>query len=337
MYNFDQIKQHLRGDTGRLAATYLVIIISLTLVFSTVIYSISVSQLDRPFTPRGGDAMSQFDDFTRSSLETMLIERAHQARNELLASLVLLNVVVLVTGAYLSYFLARKTLEPIEAAMETQAQFVSDASHELRTPLTALQVTNEVALRKKKLTLLQAKELIGYNLAETIKLRNLSESLLGLAKQGKANEAKSDISIPELVLDTVQTFKPVADEKGIRIIHDIPALVVVANASALTQILRILIDNALKYSPDRSSIRIAARQEGQRTTISVTDEGPGIKPEHQAKIFDRFYRVDESRSSRNVEGSGLGLAIAQATAERNGYDLTVTSTPGSGSTFSLAI
>ena len=139
----------LNGDTGRLAATYLAIIMALTILFSGIIYSISSSQFDRPFSdrPQGSGAM-QFDEFTRGSLQELLDERARQARAELLLSLIFLNIAVLLGGAVTSYVLARKTLEPIEAAMDSQAQFVSDASHELRTPLTALQLTNEVALRK---------------------------------------------------------------------------------------------------------------------------------------------------------------------------------------------
>lgn len=281
--------------------------------------------------------MSQFDDSMRSSVEILLEERAVQARAELLASLLMLNLAVLLGGSFFSYFLARKSLEPIEAAMQSQIQFISDASHELRTPLTALQVTNEVALRKKKLTLPQAKELIGYNLVETIKLRDLSESLLGLAKQDAPCGALAAISLPEIVLGAVQTLGPIAAEKRITITHDVPSIMLKANDLALTQLVRILLDNALKYSPVDSIVSVTATQVGKRTQIKITDNGPGIAPEHHTKIFDRFYRVDESRSSQHAEGSGLGLAIAKAIAERNGYDLTLNSKPGSGSTFIVTI
>lgn len=336
MTDLQQIQTQLKGDTGRLAATYLLIIMALTVMFSGIIYGISSSQLDRPIQSRGGP-MLQFDDSFRSSFEILLEQRAAQARGELLASLVLLNLAVLLGGSFFSYFLARKSLEPIEAAMRSQAQFVSDASHELRTPLTALQVTNEVALRKKKLTVPQAKELIGHNLAETIKLRNLSESLLGLAKQDTVDTTVSKVSLPEAVLDAVQTLLPLANEKRITISHDVPAIEVTANGSALTQIVRILLDNAIKYSPEKSTVVVSADAADGKTAILVKDHGPGIAPEHHAKIFDRFYRVDASRSSQHTEGSGLGLAIAKAIAERNGYELTVQSKLGDGSAFIVAI
>lgn len=325
----------VQGDTGRLAATYLAIIMGLTLVFSGVIYAISSSQFDRPLPPRGQNGSSfQLNDFTRSDLEQLFDQRADQARAELLLSLVILNLMVLLGGAFFSYFLARRTLQPIEAAMETQSRFVSDASHELRTPLTALQVTNEVALRKKKLSLAEAKELIGYNLAETVKLRSLSDALLSLAKQESGDRDRTEISLPETVLDAVQTLEPLAKDKKITLSHDIPAVTVTANQPAVTQIVRILLDNAIKYSPEKSVVELTVNA-GQGTVITVHDHGPGIAPEHLPHIFDRFYRVDESRSSAYGQGSGLGLAIAKAIADRHGYEIRVESTLGKGSRFSL--
>jgi signal transduction histidine kinase len=280
--------------------------------------------------------MYGLDDFTRSGIQQIIDDRADQARADLMISLLVLNLVVLVGGAVLSYYMARKTLEPIEAAMEAQSRFVSDASHELRTPLTALQVTNEVALRKKKLSLAEAKDLIGHNLAETVKLHTLTDALLGLAGQDRTETSASNLNVAEVVLDVVQTLSPLAESKHISIVHDIPATNVTANQSALTQILRILLDNAIKYSPDGSSVTLSVVS-GKNVTISVSDEGPGIKPEHQSKIFDRFYRIDESRSSRHVKGNGLGLSIAKSIADRHGYRIHLDSQKGSGSSFSVTI
>jgi len=109
-----------------------------------------------------------------------------------------------------------------------------------------------------------------------------------------------------------------------------------ANQSAVTQILRILLDNAIKYSPEHSTVTMSVAT-SHGFTISVADEGVGIAPEHHTNVFDRFFRVDESRSSRHAEGSGLGLSIAKSIADRHGYDLALTSKVGKGSTFSLTI
>lgn len=333
------INDKVKGDTKRLAATYLVIIMGLTIIFSMVIYGITSSQFDRPLPPNSNQSQQyQFYNNGRYySVQDIIEQRASEARAELIAWLFMLNLVVLVGGAFFSYFLARKTLEPIEAAMEAQAQFVSDASHELRTPLTALQVTNEVALRKKKLTLSEAKELIGYNLAETIKLRNISDALLGLAKQDTSEIKREQFDVAPMVQSAIESYEPVAANKSITITKDMPSIFVMADRSALEQVVRVLIDNAVKYSPDKSMITVSAKNETTDVAIVVRDQGPGIDRKHQTKIFDRFYRVDESRSSQNTEGSGLGLAIAKSIAARHGFGLSVSSKAGKGAEFTVRV
>lgn len=329
----------LKGDTKRLAATYLVIIMGLTIVFSSIIYGITSSQFDRPLPPESGRTqLYQFNSGGRYySIQDLIEQRAEEARAELIAWLIVLNMVVLIGGAFFSYFLARKTLEPIEEAMEAQSQFVSDASHELRTPLTALQLTNEVALRKKKLTLPEAKNLIEHNLAETIKLRNLSDALLGLAKQDTPDIRREQFDIAQVIQSAVNSFEPVAKSKSITIEQKIPNIFVMANQPALEHVIRILIDNAVKYAPEKSIIMLEAKNDDTYAVISVKDQGPGIDAKHQIKIFDRFYRVDESRSSQHVEGNGLGLAIAKSIALRHGFGLSVNSKPQKGAEFSVRV
>lgn len=308
----------------------------MTVMFSSVIYVISASQLGRPL-PIRGQGMSQLDAFTRDSVQELFDRRAEQARAELLLSLVMLNLTVLIGGGFISYILARKTLRPIELAMEAQARFVSDASHELRTPLAALQVTNEVALRKRKLKISDAKNLIGHNLAETMKLRDLSESLLGLAKQDVADTAMTTMTVYQVVDDAVKTLRPLAESRNVVIKRDIPKLSITANRPAVAQLLRILIDNAIKYSNEGSDVTIIAEKHGDDTIIKVHDDGPGIASEYQQKVFDRFYRIDESRSSKHVQGSGLGLAIARSIADHQGYTISLNSEPGHGSTFEVRL
>lgn len=331
----DQIRQKLKGDTGRLAGTYLAIIMGLTLVFSGVIFSVSSSQFDRPL-PRGpiGQALRTMQD---DSLQDLFEQRANEARAELFLSLLFLNLAVLLGGAVFSYFLARKTLEPIEAAMEAQAQFVSDASHELRTPLTALQVTNEVALRKKKFTLPQAKELIGHNLSETIKLRAISESLLGLARQDAMSTDVSNVTISQTLLAVIETLQPMAKEKSMTIKHNASTAVIKANEPAIMQITQVLLDNAIKYGPESSTITVSFADAANEHQVAVHDDGAGIPTKHQSQLFKRFYRVDESRSSQNVEGTGLGLSIAKAAADRQGYRISLQAGEKEGNTFILHI
>jgi two-component system sensor histidine kinase CiaH len=335
MDKLSSIKANLRGDTGRLAVTYLLIILTLTLLFSAIIYGISSAQFDRPLPRSQLFGEVGFGSASRTDIQALFEQRAQEARLDLLASLAFLNIAVLAAGAVFSYILARRTLKPIEDVMSAQAQFVSDASHELRTPLTALQVTNEVALRKKKLTLTDAKELIRHNLDETIKLRMLSDALLGLAKQEVTVLTTEEIDIPTTLQALVNEVSPVAASKNISIRYVPQSLRAIVNEAALIQIVRIFIDNAIKYSPGGSTIELFTDKRGSDISIGVKDSGPGIERRYRQKIFDRFYRIDEARSSTETPGNGLGLAIAKAAAERNGYMITVDSTVGSGTIFAV--
>jgi len=175
-------------------------------------------------------------------------------------------------------------------------------------------------------------------LAETIKLRNISEALLGLAKQQDAADiSREEFDVVPIVASAVESFAPLAGDKLITITQEISPIRVTANKAALEHIVRILLDNAVKYSPVNSTITLKAVEEGDYVVVSVTDEGPGIAAEHQTKIFDRFYRVDESRSSQHVEGSGLGLAIAKSIAIRHELGLSVRSVPEKGAEFAVRV
>lgn len=324
----------IKSPTGRLAATYLAIIMAMTLLFSVVIYAISSNQFDRPLPTR--PAIQQFRDTQNEYLEELFEERAQQARAELLLSLGLLNIAVLIGGGIFSYYLARRTLKPIEAAMQAQSQFVSDASHELRTPLTALQTTNEVAYRKKKLSLKEAKEVISVTIDESIKLRDLTSALLSVVKNEQGDKTTESINLQNVVGDVLQTLVPNAQAKNISVEDNVAPLTVTANESAIRQIIKVFLDNAIAYSPNKSTINVTTDQQPTQTVVSVQDDGPGIDAAHHTKIFDRFYRVDDARSTSSG-GNGLGLAIAKTIADRHGYKLSVDSQPGSGSTFSLRI
>lgn len=324
----------LQNDRYRLTATYLVIIMGLTLVFSSVIYAVSSSQFDKQL-PAAVDPFVMNNRYY--DVHNLLEERANEARIELVIWLVLLNIVTGIAGIFFSYFLARKTLEPIEQAMQAQAQFVSDASHELRTPLTALQLSNEVALRKKKLQLPEAKELLAYNVSETVKLRTLTDALLGFTKQQDESPLVREADVSTVLSSAIASFTPVAKAKHITIEYVPVPLKVTTNTQAVEQILRILLDNAVKYSSEHSAVVISVSKKRQQVVITVEDRGIGIAKRHQEKIFDRFYRVDSSRSSQHSNGSGLGLAIAKSLAEKNGFGLSVSSEEGKGSKFTIQI
>ena len=312
-----------------LALSYLAVIMTLSLVFSVIIYIITAVQLNRPLPP--GEHSQQPPELAERQFNRYLERRNSETRGSVVMSLIVLNGVMLLVGYWLSLLLARRTLEPIERAMQAQVQFVSDASHELRTPLTALMTTNEVALRKKTLDEKKVRVVFQRNIDEVEKLRELTDNLLQLTQVDNQQIEKQAIDMAKLVRDTVDRYQSVADKKQVALDMQVPSVTHVVTVAAATQILGTLIDNAIKYSPPGSTVVI--RLDGQ--TLSVVDQGIGIAKQDQAKIFDRFYRSDEARTRGHNSGYGLGLAIAKAVADKNGYQLSVKSELGQGSIFSL--
>lgn len=313
----------------RLALSYLAVIMTLSLAFSVIIYAITSVQLNRPLPP--GEHAQQPPELVERQFSRRLEQRNRETRGLVIMSLVVLNGAMLLVGYWLSLLLARRTLAPIERAMRAQVQFVSDASHELRTPLTALMTTNEVALRKKTLDEKKVRVVFQRNIDEVEKLRELTDNLLQLTQVDNQQIEKQAIDMAKLVRDTVDRYQPVADKKQVVLDMQMPSVTRVVAVAAAAQILGTLIDNAIKYLPLGSTVVI--RLDGQ--TLSVVDQGIGIAKQNQAKIFDRFYRSDEARTRGHSSGYGLGLAIAKSVADKNGYQLSVKSEPGQGSTFSL--
>ncbi len=320
--------------TTQLAGTYLAIIMAMSMLFSGVIFALANDQMRRP--------EPQHRNIPDNSLESQAIDdvlraRAERSAGELLLLLVFLNLVMLVFGAFFSYFLARKSLEPIEQAMLAQSRFVSDASHELRTPLAVMQTTNEVALRKKSLTLPDARKVLATNVDEVIRLHGLTEALLGLLSTESSENTRQNVDIKEQVDSAMQGVAILAEEKSIIVKNTVSSKIIPVDIQTLDHVLRNLLDNAVKYSPSGAEVLITSEEHGKETWLHVIDKGPGIAPEHHEKIFERFYRTDEARSQHANGGYGLGLAIAKTLSERAGMKLKVASEIGKGSTFSVRV
>lgn len=236
----------------------------------------------------------------------------------------------------LSFILARKTLRPIEASIEAQSQFVSDASHELRTPLTAMQTINEVALRRSKITVESAKVIIRQNIEEIVKLRSLTDSLLRLARNDTPDFGGS-ASLQDIASEAMTNVIQLAQKKNISVDDSVEDLAVTGNIQQLSQILVILLDNAIKYSPENTTVYLTSERKGKYAVLHVRDGGPGIRPYDLRRIFERFYRADQSRSSQRVEGHGIGLSLARKIARQFDGDILAKSTVGEGSTFTIKL
>jgi signal transduction histidine kinase len=235
-----------------------------------------------------------------------------------------------------SYILARRNLEPIEEAIEAQSRFASDASHELRTPLAAIQTENEVALRNPKLTLARAKDILTSNLEEVTRLQALSAGLLRLAREDGRDITLSPVALSEAVAQAISHYHKPAKQKHITVTNKVSGTVVHADQHSLTQALEILLDNAIKYSPVKTTVAITGGKRGKEGFVTVADEGPGISSKDLPLIFDRFYRADISRSSQRVSGHGLGLALAQKIVEQSGGAINAKSKLGKGAKFTIS-
>jgi len=324
--------KHLKQDLLRLTGTYLAIIMAMSVGFSVIFYSVSMRELDRrPHAISITDIAPDPD--TQLTFNDYLSNRAEEARTSLLVDLVLVNLMALISGGILSYLLAQYTLRPIEENMEAQAQFVSDASHELRTPLTALRTANEVALRDKKLKIADARAVIADNIEDITRLQSLADSMLGLLRDDTAG-FQADVSLPNVVSEAMNMVVSQAQAKNISVEDATGDTMLYGNARSLTQLLTILLDNAIKYSPEGSAVHVASEVQGRSLMLTVQDEGVGMDEEAVKNAFTRFYRAEESRSTA---GYGLGLSIAKKIAEAHHGKISIESTPGEGSKFTVTL
>lgn len=322
----------------RLALSYLAVIMTLSLLFSVIIYAITSAQLNRPLPP--GEHAQQPPELVERQFNCRLERRNSETRGSVIISLIVLNGVMLLVGYWLSVLLARRTLAPIERSIEQQAQFVSDASHELRTPLSALLLNNEVALRKPTLTDKKARQVLSQNVAEIKKLTELSNSLLDLAKSEQTMTEPELVNPAAFIEEVVIRFTPAAQAKRVNLVHDDQSLAcdVPFQANAVRQILAIFMDNAIKYAPPKNGeVALQARLKKNTLESIVKDNGPGIASGDQKHIFERFYRADAARTRTDVSGHGLGLAIAKSLADHCGYIIRVKSQPPNGAEFTLVV
>lgn len=314
----------------------------ISLIFSFALYRVSSQEIDRGLSIKKIPT-SQIIDPRRAEVIYELRETqqklADEARIRLKANLLGLNLFILVSGGLVSYLLARKTLKPIEEAHEAQSRFTADASHELRTPITAMRIETELTLTEPDLDLKQAKDQLQSNIEELDKLNNLSESLLKLSNFENNGLVKEAVSVDHLINQAIERVTKKAQQKN----QDIAAKNIVksqlhVNQQSIVEAIVTLLDNAIKYSPNKSEIKVTTKKQKNNIQINIVDKGLGIDQNEQQYIFDRFYRADSSRCKTEDDcGYGIGLSIARTVAEAHKGTVSVKSTPGKGSTFTLQL
>lgn len=282
----------------KLTLWYLLIIMVICFMFSVVIFKSFEKEIRR---------------FRRPNPEIV-----EEIKDRVFFTLVIINGTIFIVSGALAYFLAGKTLKPIQEMLDSQNRFVADASHELRTPLTSLKTAFEVFLRGNKLNTKTIK-LVGESISEVDKLQLLTSSLLRLSKTTKHFEK---VSLKKLIIEASSKICPDAKMT----LNDV---IINGDPVALEELIVILLDNAVKFSPKGSPIKINLQKNG---ILSVVDLGSGISENDLPHIFERFYRSDKSR---NTKGFGLGLSIAKKIVEEHGGTINVQSQLNKGSTFQV--
>lgn len=255
----------------------------------------------------------------------------------------LVSLVGLALALVAALIQTRRSLIPVRQSMERQREFVADASHELRTPLTLIRANAEVILRHNHQTVAQNIELLEDICKESDYLTRLVSDLLTLARadMGKLEAKLEPLELRHLAAEVTREMRPLAESKNLKLEFEESAaskteLWISGEALRLRQLLVILLDNAIKYTPAGQVSLQLERGRNQTVVIKVSDTGIGIAPDKLERIFERFYRVDKARS-RNEGGFGLGLAIASWIVHLHNGTLQVNSHVEQGTTFTVTL
>ncbi len=231
--------------------------------------------------------------------------------------------------------LANVVTKPAEEAWNNQKRFIADASHDLKTPLTVIMANNEILMSHPDSTIESQQKWLESTKAEGEYMKSLVDRMLELAKSESLLENLElvETNISELTEGIVLQFEPVAFDSGVTINSRItPEIVLKTSSSELSRLIHILVDNAIKYSHEGNEVSVFLFYNKKDIELHVNNHGDIIDPDSLSHIFDRFYRTDVARTKG---GFGLGLSIAKNIAEALGGQISATSTPDCGTTFSV--
>jgi len=274
-----------------------------------------------------------------------VIEVGYPVKQELdvlhsfLILLLTLGALALLAATVGGLFLARRALAPARLAFARQQSFIADASHELRTPLTLLRADAEVLLRGADRLTPDDRFLLDDIVAETAHMTALAGTMLTLARldAGRLHLERDVVDLAAVAVRTGRRADALAREKGVAIqVEGVEPLLVIGDRMLLEQVALILVDNAIKYNHPDGQVILRTSSDGTKAVLEVCDTGIGIAQEHLPHLGERFYRVDKARS-REGGGAGLGLSIARSVASAHGGTLSLSSTPGAGTTARLSV
>lgn len=255
----------------------------------------------------------------------------------MVVSLMVIGIIFLMLSMAGSLFMAKRAIQPIQKIWQQQKDFLADVSHELRTPLTVIRTNLEVVLSNPGETVASQMDWLTNVREELQQMTGLVTSLLFLTRLDSESYRieKTNFSLDKVAVGVTEAFKPLVAAKNIDLSTTIAGKIsAYGDESNIRRVMEILLDNAIQYTPAGGRISLQLQQPDKKILLEVTDTGEGIGTEHLAKIFDRFYQVDSSRSKGKA---GLGLSIAKSIVENHGGTIHVTSQPGLGTTFTIQL
>ncbi len=294
--------------TVKLTLWYVLLAAVLCLAYSAVVYNLSTEELNEALNHQYHSFVDEDHDRDNIPLPHSYLQ---QHGRHLLNKLVWFNVAVIAGSCVAGYFLARRTLQPIEQAHQAQVRFTAEASHELRTPLAAIRADTEVALMEKGLTAKTRRTLEG-NLRDIGRLEQLTADLLDIARYQNGLAAKRTVlDFDELALQAIKQLKHKAEQRHIALKTIIKPVQVTGEQRALEQLIIIVLDNAIKYSDKNSTVTMSLQNNGANAVLTITDKGVGIPAADLPHVFERFYRSQNAPAANHTSGYGLGLPLAQ--------------------------
>lgn len=254
--------------------------------------------------------------------------------------LIILGVIALIIATVFGHIMAGRAIIPLKEAYEKQKQFAADASHELRTPLSVVMASADLLLADPSIQEPFLKEVIGDVKSEVKKMTKLVSDLLMVARSdNNALKVKiQPVDLGDLLSQNVRMMTPIAEKKDISLSGEgFKKVMIDCDEQKIKQLILILVDNAIKYTPNGGSVVVRLGNiDSNKAIFSVSDSGIGIEPEDQKKIFERFFRVDKARS-REMGGNGLGLSIATEILRIHDGKISVNSEPGRGTKFTVEL
>ncbi len=237
--------------------------------------------------------------------------------NNLSFTLIVIGIITLLVFLVISIFLSKWALTPVRKSWEQQKQFLADASHELKTPLTIILANLKILKSHKSSTIQKELRWIENSNTEALRMKELLNSMLFLAKSeySEMSTLHSKIDFSDIVIGKLLTFESIAYERGLTLKDNIENnLFLQGDSTQLKQLITILLDNACKYSKQNTEITVDLLKNQRNIVLMVSNIGSNLSDEDLNHIFERFYRVEDSRA-REQGGYGLGLSIAQSIIE----------------------